>query len=215
MRTHHAALAGLLLGTLTLAARGQADKTYPTPQAVFEAATAAQKKDDFKTLVACFAPEAQKQMAAGLAFTALGQQVAARNDEKLRKQFKAILDALDKHGLTDEVTKKIKPPADAKEAEKVQREVQGLIKDPAALAVDLMTAYSKTEPFNRKPPDMPEPKLTDVKIDGDKARGTVVVKVMGQEAKTPADFVKVGGGWKFAPAPQPAPPPKPTDRPAR
>jgi len=43
----------------------------------------------------------------------------------------------------------------------------------------------------------------------------VVVKVMGQEAKTPADFVKVGGGWKFAPAPQPAPPPKPTDRPAR
>jgi hypothetical protein len=213
MRTHHPALAGLLLVTLPLAARGQEDKTYPTPQAVFEAATAAQKKDDFKTFVACFAPEAQKQMAAGLAFNALGQQAAARNDEKLRKQFKQILEALDKHGLTDEVTKKIKPPADAKEAEKVGRDVQGLIKDPAAFYVDLMTAYSKTEPFNRKPPETPEAKLTDVKVDGDKAKGTVVIKAGGQEAKQPAEFVKVGGGWKFAPAPQPAPPPKPAGRP--
>src|SRR5690349_20245916 len=99
MRTHRAALAGLLLVTLTLAAPGQAGKDYPTPQAVFEAAAAAQKKDDFKTFVACFAPEAQKQLAAGIALGALSQQAAARNDEKLRKQFKPILDALDKHGL--------------------------------------------------------------------------------------------------------------------
>src|SRR5579872_1879551 len=130
MRTHHPALAGLLLITLAFDARAQAD-TYATPQAVFDAAQAAQKKQDFKTLVGCFTPEAQKGMAAGLAFGALNQQAAARGDEKLRKQFKLILDALDKHGLTEEAAKKVNlKPADAKEAEKAQQQVQGLIKDP-------------------------------------------------------------------------------------
>jgi hypothetical protein len=208
MKTHHSALVGLLLVALPPAAHAQADKGYPTPQAVFEAATAAQKKEDFKTFVACFVPEAQKQMAASLAFGAVNQRAATRNDERLRKQYKLILDALEKHGLTDEATKKVNlKPVNQKEAENAQRELQGLIKSPAPFAADLLTAYSKTEPFNRKPPEVPEPKLTDVKIDGDKARGTIVAKLGGQEAKQPAEFVKVGGGWKIAPAPQPAPRP--------
>ncbi len=219
MRTYQPALGLLLLAILAPAAGAQAERrdagaAYNSPQAAFEAAQAAQKKDDFKTFVACFTPEAQKEMAAGLAFGALQQQAAARSDEKLRTQFKAILDVLNKYGLTDEVGKKIKlNPASQDEAVKLQKEIQGLIKDPAAFDVDLMTAYSKTEPFNRKPPDMPMPQLTDVKIDGDKARGTIVVKVQGQELRQPAEFAKVGGGWKLAPAPQPAPPPRPAQRP--
>jgi hypothetical protein len=215
MRIYHPALGALLLAALAPAADAQAEKrdsgaAYNSPQAVFEAAQAAQKKEDFKSFVACFAPEAQKELAAGLAFQALRQQAAVRGDEKLRTQFKPILDALNKHGLTDEVGKKVKlNPSDRAEAEQAQRELQGLIKEPAALAADLMTAYSKTEPFNRKPAEVPTPQLTDVKIDGDKARGTIVVKVQGRELKQPAEFVKVGGSWKLAPQPQPAPPPRP------
>jgi len=219
MRMYQPALGVLLFAVLAPAAGAQGERrdagaAYNSPQAVFDAAQAAQKKDDYKTFVACFTPEAQKDMAAGLAFHALTQQAAARNDEKLRTQLKPILDALTKNGLTDEVGKKVKlNPASPQEAEKVQKEVQGLIKDPAAFAVDLMTAYSRTEPFNRKPPDMPTPQLTDVKVDGDKARGTIVVKVQGQELKQPAEFAKVGGSWKLAPQPQPAPPPRPAGRP--
>lgn len=213
MRLSHPALAALLLGPLAPAAVAQG---YNTPQAVFDAAQSAQKKEDFKTFVGCLAPEAQKEMAAGLAFGGLNQQAAARADEKLRTQYKPILDTLDKHGLTDEVGKKVNlKPASPQEGEKVQRELLGLIKDPAAFAVDMMTAYSKTEPFNRKPPDMPTPELTDVKVDGDKARGTVLVKAQGREFRQPIAFVKVGGSWKLAPQPQPAPPPRPAGGPER
>jgi hypothetical protein len=214
------ALGALLLASLAPAAGAQGERrdagaAYNSPQAVFEAAQAAQKKDDFKTFVACFTAEAQKDMAAGMAFQALQQQATARNDEKLRTAYKAILDVLNKYGLTDEVGKKMKlRPASPQEAEKLQKEIQGLIKDPANFAVDLLTAYSKTEPFNQKPPDEPTPQLTDVKVDGDKARGTVVVKAQGREFRQPVEFVKLGGNWKWAPQPQPAPP-RPAGGPAR
>jgi len=221
MTIHCPALGALFLAALAPAAgageKKDAGATYATPQAVFDAAQAAQKKQDFAAFVGCFAPPAQKEMAIGLAFNALGQQAAARADEKLRTQFKPILDALNKHGLTDEVGKKIKlNPADAKEAEKVHDELAGLIKDPAGLAVDLMSAYSKTEPFNRKPPEAPPtPQLIDVKIDGDKARGTIAIKVGDRELRQPAEFVKVGGSWKLAPPPQPPAPPRPAGGPGR
>lgn len=212
MKIHCPALGALFLAALAPAAgadeKKQAGATYATPQAVFDAAQAAQKKQDFATFVGCFAPPAQKEMAIGLAFTALAQQAMARGDEKLRTQFKLILDALNKHGLSDEVGKKVKlNPADPKEAQKVHDELAGLIKDPAGLAADLMTAYSKTEPFNRKPPEAPPtPQLLDVKIDGDKARGTTAIKIGDRELRSPAEFVKVGGSWRFAPPTQPAPP---------
>ncbi len=212
MRISHPALGALLLATLAPAAGA----AYDSPQAVFEASQAAQKKEDFKTLVGCFSPEAQKEIATGLAFQALNQQAAARSDEKLRTQFKPILDVLNKHGLTDEAAKKVPlRPANQAEAEKAQRELQGLIKGPADLAADLMAAYAKTEPFNRKPPEGPVPQLTDVKIDGDKAKGTTVVKVGDRELRLPAEFVKVGGSWKLAPQPQQAPPPRPAGGPER
>jgi hypothetical protein len=220
MKIHYPALGALLLVALAPAADAQDEKsagqTYATPQAVWDAAQAAQKKQEFTKFVNCFAPQAQKEMAIGLAFSALSQQAAARGDEKLRTQFKAILDALNKHGLTDEVGKKVNlRPGDAKEAEKVHAELAGLIKNPAGVAADLMNAYSKTEPFNRKPPEGPTPQLTDVKIDGDKAKGTTVVKVGEREVRLPAEFVKVGGGWKLSPQPQQAPPPRPAGGPGR
>ncbi len=214
-----ACVAGACLAGLTLRAADKPDqpagKTYDSPQAVFDAAQAAQDKDDYKSFVNCLSPEDQKQMASRLAFLGMVQQPAAQTDEKLRDQFKNVLAVMDKHGLGYDVTQKIKPEKTPEGAAKAQREVGALIKDPAAFDADMMEALSKTEPFTHKPPaGQVVPKLTDVKIDGDKATGTVVVTLNGMDRKSPIEFVKVDGGWKLAPPPEP-PPTAPAPTPPR
>jgi hypothetical protein len=203
----------LILGAVLLAG-ADADRpkgevvVYKTPQAVFEAAFAAQKKGDDRTFIGCLAPWTQRKMAAAVAFSGLHQQFAAQGPkgEKYKEQFKMILAVLDKHGLSHDVTKKFEGRlGKEKEQEAIIRELGGLIKEPVAFFGDLQEAYSRTEPFNRKR-DLPavEAKLTDVKIDGDKATGTAILKVDGKEVKHPADFIKVGGGWRLAPEREPA-----------
>src|SRR5262245_24042479 len=81
------------------------EKVYKTPQAVFDAAMAAQQKKDFKTAVACVAPEAQMDMATGFAWAALN--IKANNNDEFRKAFKPLFDVLDKHGLTEKATRNI------------------------------------------------------------------------------------------------------------
>ena len=187
----------------------ESGKSFDSPQAVFDAAQAARDKNEFKTFVDCLAPEAQKQFASSLAFGALNQQSAAQGDAKLKEQFKLILAVLDKNGLTYDVTKKIEIDPNPEGVAKARRAVGALIKEPTAFAADMMEAYSKTEPFNQKPPgDPPVPKLADVKIDGDKATGTVVVSFNNMEVRQPTEFVKVGGGWKIAPMAELPPPAK-------
>jgi hypothetical protein len=212
MKTHDAILAGLLMAAASLTASAAADKdkekgkSYDSPQAVFDAAQAANKKDDYKTLIDCLSPAAQKQMASSMAFGALNQQSAAQGNDKFKEQFKPIIAALEKHGLGFDVAKKIKIDDLSPDGiKKATSDVGALIKDPAAFAADLMEAYSKTEGFNAKPPkDAPEPKLADVKIDGDKAKGVIAVTIEGNDVKQPVEFVKIDGGWKLAPQPEPA-----------
>jgi hypothetical protein len=185
-------------------------KGSDSPQAVFETATSAQKKEDFKTYTACLSPEAQKQQAADLAFGALSQQQAAHGPmgEKYREQFKLILAVLDKHGLTYDVTKKFKTDlTDPKAIQQTRRELEGLIKDPGAFAADMMEAYAKTQSLHQGKLPQIEYKLTDVKVQGDKATGVAVMTMEGKEQKQPVGFVKVGGSWKIAPEPEALGPP--------
>jgi hypothetical protein len=219
MKTHDALLAGLLMAAASLTASAadkdkEKGKSYDSPQAVFDAAVAAQKKDDYKTFIGCLSPDAVKQLASTLAYGALHQQSAAQTNDKIKEEFKPVLAALDKNGLTYEVTKKIKlEDASPEGIKKGAVAVSALIKDPAAVAADLMEAYAKADPSRKKPEDQPEPKLADMKIDGDKAKGMVVVTIEGNEVKQPVEFVKVDGGWKLAPQPEPADGGKDKDKP--
>ena len=81
------------------------EKLYKTPQAVFDAAMAAQARKDFKTAVACVAPEAQTEMAASFALNTLN--IKEGNKDEIRKAFKLLFDVLDKHGLTEKAVKDV------------------------------------------------------------------------------------------------------------
>jgi hypothetical protein len=192
---------------LALAAHGRPplppakDKVYKTPQAVFDAAMAASRKKDFKAAVTCLAPEAQKDMAAGFAYAALN--IKEGNTEEVRKGFKPLFDVLERHGLTGKATKDIQTGDDPKTAEKSRLALRRLIKDHAAFAAEYLAAQDKVGGGERR--GETKIRLADLKIDGEKATGTMVVDFGGSEDKRlPVEFVKIGGGWKMIPEPRPA-----------
>jgi len=158
---------------------------------------------------------------AGLVLAALVLCASAQKDEADKdkdkqpkaKLYKPIYEALDKHGLTEKATRDfefegVHLTAKSKEA------AMKLVKDPVAFAGDFMDATGKlgAQPDDK---DLPRPKLTELKIDGDKATGVIIDKVKVkvkvavkdkdkeevkdelQERKVPIVFEKIDGGWRI------------------
>jgi len=203
-------LGGLLLAALSLPAFAQKDKdqprakVYKTPQEVFDASVEAEAKDDFKTMVAVLAPVAQKEMAAQFAaeFAAERAELKEKKDKEsaeMAKFFGPIFSVLDKHGLTEKATpKEVKKTKDAKEYVAAKKAALGVIKDPTAFLVEMAAALHKISP-NEKTKD----KLTEVKIDGDKASGVVVTTYEDKkkkDKKDPVRFVRIDGSWRIIPS---------------
>jgi hypothetical protein len=208
MKVRILALVVPLLGALALAASARDDEkdkpkatVYKTPQEVFDAFIPALNKRDTKTFVGCLAPEVIKKMAGDAARRGIERRIFAQTggkdggvNDKLMKSWKGTFDVLDKHGLTAEATKKIK----ADDRQKAEAALVKLIKDHAAFLVDYQEAMDKQEGSKPKESEV-KAKLGDVKIDGDRATGTVTITNKDNEEKQTFAFVKVGDGWKIDP----------------
>jgi len=199
-------------------------KVYKTPQEVFDALQTALQKRDAHLLVGTLTPEFQKTIAAQMLTSAIyrrddvqGELVKDKKDkddkdrakerekkhqERLKK-YKPLFDVMDKHGLTEKATKDLERK-NLTLTPKGQAAALKLLKDPAAFAGDYLSVMDKIDPVPEEA--APKEKLTDVKIDGDRATGTAVatVRVKGKdkeiENKRPVEFAKVDGGWRIAPA---------------
>jgi hypothetical protein len=225
--TRSLTLAALMLAALAACAAAQKDKedkdkdkdkpkAYKTPQDCFDAILAAIEKKDAPALVGTLTPSAQKRMAA----TSAGQGVHLRalaegkdkgkKNEELAKLYKPLLDVLDKHGLTEEATKDLDMDKQGRLTTKGEVAAMKLVKDPTAFLTDFMSASIKMDKGPEKK-DEPKPKLTDVKIDGDKATATVIDSIhvkqkdkddQVKEIKRPVEFEKIKGGWRIDPFPE-------------
>jgi len=172
------------------------------------------RKKDYAALVSCFTPEAHKQMAVDLAMQGMlmrshaegkpakDKEKSAEPDEKLLKTYKPVIEVLDRNGLTKAATKDLKITG-FRASKEVREAILKRVKDPAAFAAAAMAALEKT---NAGPADEePNATLTGVKIDGDKASGTVVAKLKVKpkdkdkedvrERRQPVTFSKIKGGW--------------------
>jgi len=213
-------LACLALAALAVAAVAREDDkkdkgkgkaaVYKTPQAVFDARVKAEKDDDYETLVNCYTPDFQRRFVHFFGLIAAGRaDLTKKDDEKSKKQlkeYKPLYDALDKHGLTAEAYEKLRKDA-GKDAKKFEKGLDALIKDPAAFVVDVAKGMKKVEAFSRN--DKAERKLSDVKIDGDKASGTLTrttttktkdkdkENVKTNVRKSTITFEKVDGSWRI------------------
>ena len=107
--------------------------------------------------------------------------------------------------------KKIKPTRDAREAAKTLRAVAEVIKDQPGFCIEVMALMKKVG-GNRMAAPLSNATLRDVRIEGDKAAGTLSVKKGEKEAKEPIAFTRINGGWRLV-APEPNAP-TPQSRPA-
>lgn len=170
------------------------EESYGTPKAVFDVAFKAMKKRDFKTFARCLTAESQDRMTAQMVdmretFKTLA---AGGGDAKIKDMVADLDKALAKHGLTKEVLEKYKPSKDPKESEKATKALAAIVKDKPALMNDVMTVILKMSGEKGQPDSF---ELKDIKVTGDKARGTVVSKREGKDSSEPIDFIKVGGSW--------------------
>jgi hypothetical protein len=173
------------------------------PEAVWEAVKAANASRNHRAFIEGFSPASQKDMAARQAYHLLSVRDVDGGSEKrtaeLRAEYKPIIDALDKHGLTAEATKSINTLAGRDLEDKNIEKLAALIKDPAGLWADLKTAYAKRPGKRDEPSTEFEGKLTNVKINGDKATAVLVQSGPDGVFKAPVVFIKVSGKWKLAP----------------
>jgi hypothetical protein len=207
MKVRIVALVAPLLGALLLSAAAADEKEQPkakiykTPQEVFDAFVPALYKRDARTFVGCLAPDVIKRLAGDYARRGVQRRIIAETggkdggkNEKVLKLWQGTFDVLDKHGLTARATKAVK----LTDKDRAEAALVKLLKDPAAFLVDYQEALDKLDSGKPKEKE-PKAKLSDVKIDGDKATGTITIKYDGGEEKRPVAFSKVGGGWKIDP----------------
>jgi hypothetical protein len=202
-------LAALLL-SLAVPAGAQKEKdkpkVYKTPQEVFDAFVTAVNKNDHKTRIACYPPVVQKKLATDWAIQGVFRRSQADSDGKIKGvDYKPLFEVLDKHGLTEKATKGITGLETGKKRIAARSTLIGLVKDHAAFVADyeiaLAAVTDKGRPREKDKAKQTEvrPKLTEVKIDGDKATGVPVLTIDGKEKKGSVDFVKVGDGWRIIP----------------
>src|SRR5205807_8466565 len=142
-----------------------------------EAANTARSKDDYKGFVDCLAPASQKRMAASMAYSGLSMKADAdegRAPARFKEKLEPLVKVMEKHGLTDKATKKIMADSDSGDRARAERALASLIKDPAAFVSEYTAALEKFS--GRKPgKDSGKARLTEVKIAGDKAKGTLLI----------------------------------------
>lgn len=176
--------------------------TYASPDAVFKAMGKAMEKDDYKTFSACLSTESLEALSGGMAVGGVFQVEFAKaldKSGKTLKKLEPIVAVLKKHGLTESVVKKMMEkmpkakPKDKAEEMKLLREFSKPLKDKAGFLADYLAAMKKVEPGKGKlMAEVKDMKLENVKIDGNKATGSVGEK----DKKTEFTFVKEGGSWK-------------------
>jgi Domain of unknown function (DUF4878) len=200
MKPRSMVFGGLVLATLVLAAGAGADKkdkVYKSPQDVFDAAQSAIKKDDYKAFFGMVTPDSQKMMAGQLVL--MGAMIKRFADldpsGKAKEMLKPIDELMTKHGVTEEALKKVKPDTDKSKA---SRAMGDLVKDRPGFVAGMMKILDKnTPPGKEKSKPFQDAELKDVKVEGDKAKGTVVTKKDDKEKKEPIEFVKIGDSWKI------------------
>ena len=157
-----------------------------TPEQSFAAFKAAASKNDVNEFMNCLTPAAQNEFAFGTVMMSAFLPMKYMNDEaKATALGNEITAVMEKHGLSEDTMEAMDPSVEP-DFEKMLAPV----KDKAAFVGEMFTIMI------REDPDTPlkaisTATLKDVKIDGDKASGTITVDGEDQ----PLEFAKIDGKW--------------------
>jgi hypothetical protein len=186
-----------------------APATYGTPAGVFAAAQKALKAKDYKAYHACLSPESADVEVGKLIFNAIRYKELSRKiadpagRRKAAERAEAIEPALRKHGVTQAAIDKVMPTGGSFSGDKLRalmRQLAAIVKDRPAFYAEMMAAEERHRAALGPHPIL-SARLEGVKIDGNRATGTIVRKEGARERRGGVAFVKVGGGWRLDTAP--------------
>jgi hypothetical protein len=182
-----------------------------SPDDVYQAATAAAQKNDYRTYAKYLTPASLDQLASGL----LSSAEAADADRKARKsggrpeldadeqkQWEKVQKVIEKHKIDLAALDADPATADSADVKDVirgmlnrRKQVIDQIEDKAGFVHDMMQAYRVPQDDETKA--APESKLTDVKIDGERATAKVKFTHEGKEIVSTVNFRRIEGAWKI------------------
>jgi hypothetical protein len=205
LRPWAAAIAAVLMVALVAAPAMSQKKTAPpaaaaatggaTPEETFKLMQTAAEKEDWKGMLGNMTVESQESFAGMMAFGGVMiQAFAGLGGPEGAAAAADIKKALDKHGLTEDVLKKLEGDA-GMDPEKAMKALIKPVKDRGAFVADLMGAMKKMEGFKDRSPINKDTVLKDVKTTGDTAKGTIEFEQEGKKESQPIAFKKVNGKW--------------------
>lgn len=197
---------------LTAAGCGDSDGAASSPEDAYNAATAAAQKNDYRTYTKYLTPGSLDQLAIGLLSSAEAIDADRKSgtvsgrpapDADEQKQWDKVQQVLEKHKINLADLEADPSTADSADAEVViraildqRKHVIDQIKDKPGFVHDMMQAYRRPED-EEQAKAAPESKLTDVKIDGERATAKVKFKYEGKEIVSPVYFRRLEGAWRI------------------
>jgi hypothetical protein len=180
---------------------------HDSPKAVYTAAQDASKKGDVPAFLACLTSDSELLLAGELAARCFLLRGLASLDktDKAQEKLKPIDEVLARHGLTEETIRKAAPAKARGEIGKALRSIGAQVKDRPKFCAELLAAWERATP-NRRPRPFVGLELADVKVNGDRAMGTLTVRVNEKEKREePIEFARVAASWKIVlPEPKPS-----------
>jgi hypothetical protein len=195
MKSRGVFLCGMVLASMAITAGAQEKvSVYNSPRAVFVMARAALKKRDVKAFMSCLTEDSQLLMTGQLVMLGMVIKADAALDKsgKAAELVKPVDEIFKKHGLTKQAAPQTRNRPDAAAQLQAKRQLAKLVKDRSAFCADLLAALQKAD-AKAGSPLFADAEWDEVKIDGDKATGTMLVGK--KKEKRPIDFAKAGGGW--------------------
>jgi hypothetical protein len=179
----------LTLVALVCLGCGNGGESHSSPQAVFEAMNKYSNAKDYDGMLKCFTPGSQDLMVGGMAIAAAMAKQMGAMFGKADPEMDALVK---KHGIATVDMKEMQggdPGAMMKKLAASIKDKGGFMKE----FIELMEKKDKNKSadFNKAF----DGKLGDVKIDGDKATGKLVVTKDGKETKSDIQFRKIKGSW--------------------
>ncbi len=171
-------------------------KKAATPQDAFNTMKTAFKNKDWKAACSCLTPDSVDTMAAsmivaGSFMKAFGGMTPDGKEAPEMKGFGTKIDALfTKYGIDESKLPKPDPAA----GEPDMKALANIVKDKPAFIGEMMTLLdSMPKDAGGSFPDFESAKISDVKVDGDKAQGKITMD--GKDDTI--DFQKIDGSWKI------------------
>jgi len=231
-------LALLALGFFLAAPSHAGDDKNESPEDVFKAFAAAQKKEDVKTSMSLLTRDSQSAIAGNTFFAALldralfglmNRHITATQ----KKEHSTVIDKVLIRHLSEDAVRRIvqKDKNEAIIDEEKLLAIAGLIKDKPTFVDEVLEITTKDESMGKKGfpgfVEISEAKLQEVKIDGQQAKGEVTLSGADPTERKDAIYFKMESGiwkidlvetsrnwWQTSPSPQVQPHVKPQATPS-